>query len=249
MATTNIEITIPVLDEEDTLKSQIEKIDMFLNANLSLNSQVSLVIVDNGSTDKTPMIAQRLSETLRRVRYIRLEERGVGRALKASWLNSKSDIVGYMDLDLATDLKHLEPALELIQGGQYDVVTGSRLLKASKAIGRPPIRTFTSKTLNVILQTWFDVGFSDGMCGFKFLRSDLINELMAAGAVSDGWFFATEILIAAEALGYKVGDIPVEWTDDPNSKVKILKLTAEYLKAMKRLKCNLKEYEKNNAYK
>jgi len=248
MNKSDIEITIPVLDEEQTLKAQIHKIDKFLSSSQHLDSRTKLVIVDNGSADQTPNIARELVSEIKRVEYIRLEERGVGRALKASWLNSSADIVGYMDLDLATDLKHLEPILALLEQDQYDVVTGSRLLKQSKAIGRTPLRTFTSKALNSILKSWFHVSFSDGMCGFKFLKKKYINELVSAGAESDGWFFATEILITAEALNYRVGDFPVEWTDDPNSKVKIVKLSLEYLKAMKKLRGNLKEFKEKNAH-
>lgn len=241
-----IEITIPVLDEEKTLKTQIEKIDAFLSASNNLRDNTKLIIVDNGSTDRTQEIAIALAANLKRVEYLRLEERGVGRALKASWLNSSADIVGYMDLDLATDLKHLEPVLELLKKDKSDIVTGSRLLKTSKAIGRGPIRTITSKSLNKILDIRFGVSFSDGMCGFKFLKQSLVESLISAGAVSDGWFFATEILIVGEALNYRVADVPVEWTDDPNSKVRIVKLSLEYLKAMKKLKHNLNRLKEKN---
>lgn len=243
-----IEITVPVLDEEETLKTQIEKMDAFLNTSESLRNNTKLIIVDNGSTDRTQEIALSLAGSLRRVEYIRLEKRGVGLALKASWANSSADIVGYMDLDLATDLKHLEPALELLKNNKYDIVTGSRLLKNSKAIGRSPLRTLTSKSLNRILNIRFGVSFSDGMCGFKFLKQSIVDSLISAGAVSDGWFFATEILIVGEALNYRVGDIPVEWTDDPNSKVKILKLSLEYLKAMAKLKDNLNKLKGKNVH-
>jgi hypothetical protein len=70
------------------------------------------------------------------------------------------------------------------------------------------------------------------MCGFKFLQRNILDSLMKTGAQSDGWFFATEILITGEHLKYRVLDLPVTWTDDPNSKVKVIKLTIEYLKAM-----------------
>ncbi len=243
-----IEITIPVLDEQETLKEQVEKIDSFITSSAYFNGRTKLMIVDNGSSDETPVIARQLSKDIKTVEFIRLEQRGVGRALKASWLNSSADIVGYMDLDLATDLKHLEELIKPLEDGHFDVVTGSRLLKQSKAIGRSPIRAVTSKSLNLILKAWFRVSFSDGMCGFKFVRKEHIGNLVEAGAVSDGWFFATEVLITAEALNLRVGDFPVEWTDDPNSKVKIMKLTVEYLKAMKSLKSKLKNRKKENVH-
>ena len=159
--------------------------------------------------------------------------------MKASWGNSSADIVGYMDLDLATDLKHLKAAFSSFNG-EVKLVTGSRLAKGAKVIGRSPLRSFTSRVFNLIVQTWFGSSFSDGMCGFKFLERSVLESLMKNGAQSDGWFFATELLVVADAMKLKIKDLPVEWTDDPNSKVKIAKLTAEYLKAMKSLKVQLK---------
>jgi hypothetical protein len=71
------------------------------------------------------------------------------------------------------------------------------------------------------------------MCGFKFLRREVLPRLIARGAVSDNWFFSTEILLAAERLDLKIKDLPVTWTDDPNSRVRLFKLTREYLQAMR----------------
>ncbi|WP_054112469.1 glycosyltransferase [Marinagarivorans algicola] len=243
MTQKNIEITIPVLNEEETLLAQIETIIQYLSVNdVAPGYSLSLVIADNGSTDGTQDIAVDLAKKYTCVKYIRLEERGVGRALKASWTQSCADIVGYMDLDLATDLKHLKVAFASFDNGS-ELVTGSRLARGAKVIGRTPLRSFTSRVFNLIVQTWFGSSFSDGMCGFKFLKRNILASLMAGGAKSDGWFFATELLVVADALKLSIKDLPVEWTDDPNSKVKITKLTVEYLKAMKRLKAELKEKE------
>jgi glycosyltransferase involved in cell wall biosynthesis len=234
-----IEITIPILNEESTLNEQVRKVCCFIDQNLSDLRPIRVILADNGSTDSTSEIARILTQELTDVHYLRLEQRGVGRALKASWGESEADIVGYMDLDLATDLRYLRPSLEKLRADQADIVTGSRLAKGSRVIGRTPLRNFTSRCFNLIIQTVFQTSFSDGMCGFKFLKRSCLQKLIGAGAQSDGWFFATEVLIAGEYLGYRVNDIAVEWTDDPNSKVKIGKLTVEYLKAMKVLRSRL----------
>ncbi len=234
-----IEITIPVLNEEGTLDRQVRKTRNYIDQNLDDLGPITLVLADNGSTDATPDIARNLERELAGIRYLRLDERGVGRALKASWGNSNADIVGYMDLDLATNLRHLRSALEMLRANQADIVTGSRLARGAQVIGRSPRRTVTSHCFNLILRMMFGITFSDGMCGFKFLKRDILEKLRAAGAVSDGWFFATEILITSEFLGFRIGDLPVEWTDDPNSKVKIVKLAVEYLKAMRVLRRRL----------
>ena len=235
-----IEITIPVLNEEETLERQVRRTRDFIDRRLADLGPITLVIADNGSIDATPAIARTLEKEVAGVRYLRLEERGVGRALKASWGASGARIVGYMDLDLATDLEHLRPALEMLLKGPADIVTGSRLARGARVIGRSPLRSFTSRCFNLIVKGFFRTRFSDGMCGFKFLRREHLPALLEHGAVSDGWFFATEALVVGESLGLEVREIPVTWTDDPNSKVKIGKLTLEYLRAMRVLRKRLR---------
>lgn len=237
--TNTIEITIPILNEEDTLEAQIRKTRAYLQENLQHLGNITLVLADNGSTDTTPNIGARLENEFSDVRFLRLEKRGVGLALKSSWTRSEADIVGYMDLDLATDLSYLQPALISLISNQADIVTGSRLARGAKVIGRTPLRNFTSLCFNQLVKIFFRTSFTDGMCGFKFLRREILPKLMETGAQSDGWFFATEVLVTGEHLGYRIHDLPVTWTDDPNSKVKIVKLTLEYLKAMNHLRKKL----------
>jgi Glycosyltransferases involved in cell wall biogenesis len=159
----SIEITIPILNEEATLADQVNKTHDYILNNLTDIGDIHIVLADNGSTDKTQVIARDLERTLPGVRYLRLEERGVGRALKASWTQSTADIVGYMDLDLATDLRHLRPALEALKANSADIVTGSRLAKGAKVIGRSPLRNVTSFGFNYIVKLIFNTSFSDGM--------------------------------------------------------------------------------------
>ncbi|CAM5785224.1 Bifunctional apolipoprotein N-acyltransferase/polyprenol monophosphomannose synthase [Castellaniella caeni] len=235
----SVEITIPILNEEATLHAQVHQVRAFVDRHLQDLPPIGIVLADNGSTDATPAIAAQLAQELAGVRYLRLEARGVGRALKASWKSSNADIVGYMDLDLATDLHSLRPALARLLDDQADVVTGSRLARGARVRGRSLLRGFTSRVFNLLLQLYLRVGFTDGMCGFKFLQRRHLPAILDAGAVSDGWFFATEVLVVAEHLGLRVSDLPVQWTDDPNSKVKIVKLTLEYLRAMRALRQRL----------
>lgn len=239
-----IEITIPILNEEKTLARQVKLIHEYISKNLEFAGHVKLVLADNGSNDCTPEIAKELSEKLSNVEYIRLDQPGVGRALKYAWSNSRADVVGYMDLDTATDLVHLSPALSLIVNEEADIVAGSRLADGAEVKSRRRLRTFTSVCFNLIVKLFFRTSFSDGMCGFKFMKRSILPKLISNGARSDGWFFSTELLIVAEYLGYKIIDLPVKWTDDPDSKVKIIRLALEYIKAMIRLRKQLNKVEK-----
>lgn len=243
-----IEVTIPVLNEERTLEQQVLKVLEHFQTQLSRFENINLVIADNGSTDRTPEIARRLEAQYHKVKYLRLDKRGVGLALKSSWGVSGADIVGYMDLDLATDLRHLGEALDILVSREADIVAGSRLARGAKVIGRSPVREVTSRAFNMIVKTWFGTKFTDGMCGFKFLRRSCLPELMRRGARNDGWFFSTELLVVAEHLKMKVKDLPVIWTDDPDSKVKIGRLAIEYLKAMRALKAEIKNSGSDSAH-
>lgn len=239
-----IEITIPVLNEQETIAEKIHEVDQFLSESFPKES-IQLVIADNGSTDQTEVIGRQLSSMLDRVEYFRLSERGVGRALKASWTRSRADIVGYMDLDLATDLSYLGPALNALTRRETDVVTGSRLAKGAEVIGRKFSRKVTSIGLNLLVRMVFSTNFTDGMCGFKFLKRAEVEKLIENGARSDGWFFATELLIVAEYLGLRVKDLPVCWTDDPDTKVRIVHLSLEYIRAIKVLKKTLSKVSRS----
>lgn len=235
-----IDVVIPILDEEDTLSTQICRAANYLEQNFRGVYDVRLIIADNGSTDHSPEIGGDLESNIEIVEYLRIGERGVGRALKFAWTRSDADIVGYMDLDLATDLKHLQEAFAPLIARKVDVVTGSRLRKGAKVVGRSLVRAVTTRAFNLIVRSYFRTNFSDGMCGFKFLRREHISQLMKLGAQSDGWFFATELLICAEYAGLRVKDLPVVWRDDPNSRVEIGKLAGEYIGAMRELKAHLK---------
>lgn len=239
------EITVPVLNEEKTLAENIRRAQAYVRTDCG-GHDVTLVIADNGSTDSTAEIGQALAAAVDHVRFVHVPERGVGRALQYSWGQSSADIVGYMDLDLATDLRHIPEALDAIANGA-DIVYGTRLDKKSRVIGRALKREIVSRVFNTVLRVYLGANISDGMCGFKFLRRSLLQSLQESGAVSNGWFFSTELLIAGERLGYRLDPLPVRWTDDPNSHVKIVKLTLEYLRAMQRIKSHPVRTEKSRA--
>ena len=229
------EITIPVLNEEKKLKMNVLKVSDFILREMPEASNWKIVVADNGSTDRTRLIGESLANEFDWIKYIRLDDRGVGRALKASWGQSQAEVVGYMDLDLATDLKHLKESFTALSSG-YDMVYGSRLNRNSVVKGRSIKREITSRVFNFIAKHYLNVHFSDGMCGFKFIKRSIFSSLMAGGAQSNDWFFSTELLTVAEWLEYNIFELPVCWTDSTESKVRIIPLSLQYLKSMIKLK-------------
>lgn len=231
------DITIPVLNEEETLEKNVKILYDFICNHFPDKDLWNIVIADNGSTDRTPEIALDLGRIMPQVKLVRVPERGVGLALKTSWGQSGADIVGYMDLDLATDLSHFLEAYHAIAHDDYDLVYATRLHKKAKVINRTLKREISSRVFNWLVKIYLGTKFSDGQCGFKWLKRSVFADLRDHGVRDNGWFFSTELLTVGEWLGLKIFELPVKWTDDVSStKVKVIPLAKRYLKNMQELK-------------
>ena len=229
-----LDVVIPVLNEARALADSVNALAAFLSNNLN-DYEWAVVVADNGSTDATPSICQSLSEQDSRVRHVRLEQRGRGRALKRAWAESNADIVAYMDVDLSTDLSALPQTIAAVDGEGYDIAIGSRLKRGAQVIGRSFKRELISRSYSLIFRAMFLAGFQDAQCGFKAVSRRAADDV-APLVVDNGWFFDTEMLLIAEKNGYRIKEIPVKWTDDPDSRVKIISTAREDLKGLLRLR-------------
>ncbi|HJF40621.1 MAG TPA: glycosyltransferase [[Clostridium] spiroforme] len=236
-----INILLPVLNEEKRLEKGVVNTIHFLNS-IHYNDY-QLTIVDNGSSDQTSKIAMRLTENYNFVKYIRLEEKGVGIAVQTGVNENKSDIVGYMDIDLSTDIRHLEDIIKIFsQRPDIDIINGSRLNKNSNTVGRKWYRNITSKGLSFVLKLFLHMKATDAICGFKFFRKDAIDNLIKyADSEEKGWFYVIELLLRAERMNYKILELPVHWEDDYNTTVHVWKLIKNYMKNIFRLRKKFKK--------
>lgn len=229
-----LDVVIPVLNEARALADSVNALAAFLSNNLN-DYEWAVVVADNGSTDATPSICQSLSEQDSRVRHVRLEQRGRGRALKRAWAESNADIVAYMDVDLSTDLSALPQTIAAVDGEGYDIAIGSRLKRGAQVMGRSFKRELISRSYSLIFRAMFLAGFQDAQCGFKAVSRRAADDV-APLVVDNGWFFDTEMLLIAEKNGYRIKEIPVKWTDDPDSRVKIFSTAWEDIKGLLRLR-------------
>jgi glycosyltransferase involved in cell wall biosynthesis len=227
MGRTLIDISIPVYNEEKQLALNIERLHKFLNENKQVGEEYQIIIVDNASLGNTAKIASYLSEKYQDVSFIKLEKKGRGLALRESWKKSSADIVAYMDVDLSSDLNALHRLIEEIKNGN-DLAIGSRLLKDSRVEGRTWVRELMSRTYNLLIRTVFHTSFHDAQCGFKAVRSKVFKSLEPL-IRNQNWFFDTELLIIAEKSNLKIKELPVFWTDDPGSTVKVASTVFEDL--------------------
>ncbi|MEG0826211.1 MAG: glycosyltransferase [Erysipelotrichaceae bacterium] len=237
-------ILFPVYNEEKRIKKGI--IDTYKYLSENNFSDFILTIIDNGSTDKTSEIAQELTALHSNIEYLKIESKGVGIAFKEGVLRSKSEIVGYMDIDLSTDVSYLLQVKKLFeQDSSLEIINGSRFNKDSSAVGRKWYRNLTSYGLIYLLKICLGMKASDAICGFKFFKQDVAISLISKCSEENGWFFLIEILLRAERDNLSIYELPVNWVDDiQNSSVNILQVTYNYLKHILKLMIEFKKQSK-----
>ncbi len=231
MRVPHVDIVVPVRNEERDLAPSVRRLVAYLRESFPFRARIT--IADNGSTDATWAIADRLARELPEVRAVHMELPGRGRALRDIWSKSEADVLAYMDVDLSTDLNALLPLVAPLLSGHSDLAIGTRLARGARVI-RGPKRELISRGYNLLLRTLMGARFSDAQCGFKAIRRDQARALLPLTR-DTGWFFDTELLVLAERAGLRIHEIPVDWTDDLDSRVDIIATALADLRGMARL--------------
>ena len=227
-----VNITIPVYNEEKILPSSIASLHAFLGQHCRFDWEI--VVANNASIDGTLEVAKRLSKEFSNVRVVHLDQKGRGRALRKTWMESQADILSYMDVDLSSNLFAFPPLIEALVSGGFDIGIGSRLLKASTT-KRSIKRETISRIYNLMVKAFFFTKFSDAQCGFKAITKKSAAELLPK-IEDNGWFFDTELLVIGEKLGYRIFDLPVSWVEDMDSRVKIVSTAIDDINGLIRVK-------------
>ncbi|WP_328681800.1 bifunctional glycosyltransferase family 2/GtrA family protein [Streptomyces sp. NBC_00322] len=230
-----LDVVVPVFNEETDLEPSVRRLHAHLRGTFPYPFRIT--VADNASTDRTPQIAARLADELPEAQWLRLAEKGRGRALRAAWSQSRAPVLAYVDVDLSTELAALLPLVAPLISGHSDVAIGTRLAPGSRVV-RGLKREITSRCYNVLLRSTLAVGFSDAQCGFKAVRRDVAERLLPLVRDS-GWFFDTELLVIAERAGLRIHEVPVDWVDDPDSRVDILATALGDLRGIARISAAL----------
>ena len=226
-----VEVVVPVFNEQAALAGSIRRLHAHLSAGFPFTWRIT--IADNASTDLTLPIARGLEAELPGVRVLHLREKGRGRALRAAWSASDAAVVCYMDVDLSTGLSGLLPLVAPLVSGHSHLAIGTRLARGSRVI-RGPRREAISRAYNGLLHAILRARFSDAQCGFKAVRADALRELLPA-VRDEAWFFDTELLVLAQRRGMRIHEVPVDWVEDPDSRVEILPTALADLRGVARL--------------
>ena len=229
----SVDVVVPVLNEEQALPACLETLRAFLGSQLQ-EHRWRIVVADNGATDGTLEVAKAAAaEHPQEVSYLHLDVRGRGRALRRAWLESTADVVSYMDVDLSTGLESFPLLVNAVAEDGYHVATGSRLFEGART-SRSLKREVVSRAYNLVVRLSMGTHFSDAQCGFKALSREAAHILVPA-VVNNHWFFDTELLVIAEKRGFRIKELPVEWTEDPDTRVKITSTAIEDLRGLARL--------------
>jgi glycosyltransferase involved in cell wall biosynthesis len=226
-----VEVVVPVYNEAAILEWSIRRLHHFLGT--SMPFQWRIVIADNASGDATWEIAKRLRAQLDGVDALRLAQKGRGHALRAAWSASDADVLCYMDVDLSTDLRALLPLIAGLVSGHSDVAIGTRLAPGARIV-RSRKRELISRAYNRLLRVVLRVRFSDAQCGFKAIRADVAKRLLPE-IEDEGWFFDTELLVAAQRRGLRIHEVAVDWEEDADSRVDIVSTALDDLRGVARL--------------
>jgi len=215
----SITIVIPVYNEELDIPKNVPKLRDFMAEKMQ-SYDWKIVIADNASTDKTREVSKKLTRH-KNIDYVRLEEKGRGRALKSVWEKSNTYFLAYMDVDLSSDISYFPKLIESLESGA-SLAIGSRLAPGAKVYGRTPFREIMSRGYSFLFRSLFWTSFRDAQCGFKAIRKSAANKILPL-VKDNGWFFDSELLIIADKAGFNIEEVPILWRDDPASTVKVAK--------------------------
>ncbi|GGC98662.1 sugar translocase [Tersicoccus solisilvae] len=230
-----LDVTIPVYNEEKDIEATLRRLHRHLTDHFP--HRFAITVADNASTDGTLPVAERVARELPEVRVVHLEEKGRGRALRRVWSDSPSPVLAYMDVDLSTDLAALGPLVAPLISGHSDVAIGTRLARGSRVV-RGAKREFISRSYNLLLRSSLGARFSDAQCGFKAIRGD-VAQMLLPYTEDNAWFFDTELLVLAERSGLRIAEVPVDWTDDPDSSVDIVRTALDDVRGIVRISRDL----------
>lgn len=235
-----VDVCLPVYNEEKILEHNVLRIFEFCDKNFP-HLDWKIVILINGSTDNTLVIAKRLAQEREHISFFNVAEAGRGGVLKKYFSASEADVVSYMDIDLASSLEYFLALINATTRDGYDLSVGSRFLPDSK-VERGFFRELISTVYNFLSRFILNHRYSDMQCGFKSVTTKAFKGI-AGNITSNKWFFDTELIVWAAKYGYKIKEVPVNWIEDRyekrKSKVKLVRDIFDFIKELIKLRIRL----------
>jgi dolichyl-phosphate beta-glucosyltransferase len=233
----DLSIIIPAFEESRKIARDVEAAAEFLEAN-SLKGEI--LVVDDGSEDNTTGAAREVhippAVKLNVNRYE--QHRGKGYGIRTGMKASTGKYAMFADCGLCIPYGNVLQGLEMIKGGQCDIAHGSRRHIQSDILqDQPPHRRLLSRTFKFMVRRMLGVPseLTDTQCGFKVYKGDVARALYGE-CITDGFMFDIEIILRAMEKGYRIGEFPVEWACDPDSRLSVARTPWGILAEMHKLK-------------
>jgi dolichyl-phosphate beta-glucosyltransferase len=232
-----ISIVIPAYNEEKRIEKTLKKIYEYFKEK---GVEFEIIIVDDGSKDKTVEIVERFSLDKKEIRILKHEKNmGKGAAVKTGILNAKGELILFTDADLSTPIEEFEKLKNEIEGG-YDIAIGSRALKDSKIIiPQPFYRRIIGRIFPLLVRLIVIKDFKDTQCGFKLFKNEAAKKIFSRLKIN-GFAFDVEVLARGKKEGFKIAEIGVVWYNSPESKVSVLKAPIKMFLELNKIKKFLK---------
>lgn len=223
-----LSVVIPAYNEASRIGPSLQRVVDYLRGRYGAG-RFEIIVVDDGSRDSTVSVVEQLGAQAPEVKLIHFSHnRGKGAAVRAGMLVATAEVVLFSDADLSTPIEEIEGALKLLEEGS-DVVIGSRALAGSRILVRQNrLREWLGKLFNLLLRATLPIPFRDTQCGFKLFRYEAAHAVFQRVS-TEGFAFDVEAILIALQLGYHVREMPVNWINDPESKVTLLRHPAQML--------------------
>jgi dolichyl-phosphate beta-glucosyltransferase len=222
---TQLSVVVPANNEGWRLSDSMAELFSFLT---SQSYKAEVIVVENGSTDDTVAVVERLMDSYDGLRLMSLQQAGKGLAVRAGVLDARGDTIFLCDADLSTPAAEIPRFAAKLEEG-YDIVVGSREGIGAIRYGEPSYRHVMGRMFNGLVKRLAVPDIHDTQCGFKAFRSDVAKRLFSMQTLT-GWAFDVEILFLAHKLGYRVAELPVEWRFNDDTKVKAVRDTRNMLR-------------------
>jgi len=215
-----ISIVIPAYNEEKRIEKTLKKVYEYFKGK---KVEFEIIVVDDGSNDKTVEIVEKFSSDRKKIRILKHEKNmGKGAAVKTGILNAKGELILFTDADLSTPIEEFEKLKKKIEKG-YDIAIGSRGLKDSKiVIPQPFYRRIIGRIFPLLVRLIVIKDFKDTQCGFKLFKKEAAKKIFSQ-LKTEGFAFDVEVLAKGKKEGYKIAEVGVLWYNSPRSSVKIFR--------------------------
>ena len=229
-----LSIVIPAYNEELRLPATLQTIHTFLQEQ---SYPAEVIVVENGSSDRTLQIAQETSKTMPELGFLHSQERGKGLAIKLGMLAARGEYRFICDVDLSMPVEEVNRFIPPILKDTA-VAIASREARGAVRYGEPAYRHFIGRVFNGMVRWMALPGLQDTQCGFKCFRADVVEKVFPRMTMQ-GWTFDVEALVLARQLGYRIVEVPIPWYYNPHSKVRVVRDSLAMARDLLTIRLNL----------